>query len=98
MDCPHESDLAPYFGDLSQTEKLSDVKPPLNWNQQENYRKIIFLVIQVWYTYNPHFLQQVRFAVARAHASDKIDVKSLLTFRKLRVWCSKDFRLTAELK
>ena len=46
--------------------------------------------------YNPYFLQQVRSA-ARAHASDKIDVKSLLTFRKLRVWCSKDFKLTAEL-
>ena len=43
--------------------------------------------------YNPYFLQQVRSA-ARAHASDKIDVKSLLTFRKLPVWCSKDFRLT----
>ena len=26
----HDRDLAPLFGDLSQSEKLSEIKPPLN--------------------------------------------------------------------
>ena len=29
MDSAQESDLAPLFGDLSQNEKLSEIKPPL---------------------------------------------------------------------
>ena len=29
MDSTQDSDLAPIFGDLSQSEKLSEIKPPL---------------------------------------------------------------------
>ena len=29
----HERDLAPLFGDLSQSEKLSEIKPPLSRNE-----------------------------------------------------------------
>ena len=29
----HERDLAPLFGDLSQSEKLSEIKPPLSQNE-----------------------------------------------------------------
>ena len=29
MDNAQDTDLAPYFGDFSQSEKLSEIKPPL---------------------------------------------------------------------
>ena len=32
----HERDLAPLFGDLSQSEKLSEIKPPLSQDKLEN--------------------------------------------------------------
>ena len=31
-----DSDLAPFFGDLSQIEKLSEIKPPLELHQSQN--------------------------------------------------------------
>ena len=35
MDSAQESDLAPFFGDLSQSEKLSEIKPPLQYLNRE---------------------------------------------------------------
>ena len=35
MDSAQESDLAPFFEDLSQSEKLSEIKPPLQYLNRE---------------------------------------------------------------
>ena len=50
MQSAQESDLAPLFGDLSQSEKLSEIKPPLPsipyHFQLDQSRLIIFKSVQ----------------------------------------------------
>ena len=47
MDSAQESDLAPFFGDLSQSEKLSEIKPPLVLRRllvETGYKYFLFFV------------------------------------------------------
>ena len=39
VDSAQNSDLAPFSGDLSQSEKLSENKPPLMWFQVQSKAK-----------------------------------------------------------
>jgi hypothetical protein len=56
MDSAQKSDLAPFYRDLSQNEKLSEIKPPLLSVKLEKYvikhlylRNFSGVIFHVWY-------------------------------------------------